>query len=45
MKTLLIAIILGVIAHAAVGSLMNTGAVENLKNHNAQIELAVKGMQ
>ncbi|MGD9719307.1 MAG: hypothetical protein AB7U24_08710 [Sulfurimonadaceae bacterium] len=44
MKTLIIAIIMGVIAHAAAGALMESKTAKNLKNHNAQIELAVKGM-
>jgi hypothetical protein len=44
MKTLIIAIILGVVANAAVGVLMESKTAKNLKNHNAQIELAVKGM-
>jgi len=44
MKTIIITIILGVIAHSAAGALMESKTVTNLKNHNAQIELAVKGM-
>ncbi|MDD3467843.1 MAG: hypothetical protein PHE67_11905 [Campylobacterales bacterium] len=39
MKTLIIAIILGVVAHAAVGALMESKTATSLKNHNAQIEL------
>lgn len=45
MKTLIIAIILGVVAHAAVGALMESKTVTNLKSHNTQIELAAGGVK
>lgn len=44
MKTLAIILIGAYLAHAGVGALMESKTAKNLKNHNAQIELAVKGM-